>query len=216
MERYWCPAFERGWISRRSAGVVGGLTLGISVVLLWAPTAQADVGVEQVSRSSSPAGAEVIVTLGCGFCYPPCIGPKGHRHPAGYPHGTCMLDTKADPPESFPLSLAPLEKTPKPHACGPNALCAPQVLHPPRQAPFTALGSAVPPPGGNDPESGNVPRYLLRFDVPSLRPGTYSFVIYCGSCTKGKGGSLIPSGQLRITPQSVPRSSSSVLPLIID
>lgn len=210
-------AIEWGWAWRRSAAIAAGLLGAVSVaLLLGAPPARADVGVERVSRGAASAGEEVTVTLGCGFCFPPCVGSAGHRHPAGYPQGTCMLDTKADPPKAFPLSLVPLARAPKPYRCGPNALCAPEALRPPRQAPFTALGSAVPPPKGNDPESGRIPRYLLRFEAPDVQPGTYSFVIYCETCRKGKGGSLIPSGQLRIRPQSPARSSSSVLPLSTD
>lgn len=189
-------------LGRRTVVMATKLALGaVSVaLLLGAPAAQADIGVERVSRGTASAGDAVTVTLGCGFCFPRCTGPAGDRHPAGHPRGACMLDTKAAPPKAFPLSLVPLARAPKPHRCGPNALCAPEVLHPPRQAPFTALGSATPPPDGNDPESGRIPRYLLRFEVPDLAPGTYSFVIYCEACRKGAGGSLIPSGQLRVRP----------------
>ena len=57
-------------------------------------------------------------------------------------------------------------------------------------APYSFLGRAVPPPGGNDPGSGE-PRYLLQFKIPNLRPGSYLYEIWCGVCEKGARGSLI-------------------------
>jgi hypothetical protein len=102
-----------------------------------------------------------------------------------------MLDTKADPPPSFGISLVATAKAPRPYRCGPRRVCSPQAKAPPRRAPFTYLGEAVPPPGGNNPEDGGMPRYLLRFEVPDLRPGPYTFVIYCDVCLQGRGGALI-------------------------
>lgn len=52
------------------------------------------------------------------------------------------------------------------------------------------LARAVPPPGGNDPGSGE-PRYLLQFKIPNLRPGSYLYEIWCGVCEKEACGSLI-------------------------
>jgi len=81
------------------------------------------------------------------------------------------------------------------HAGGPAAwpaLCPPRTPKgPPHRAPFTFLGRAVPPPGGNSPESGKPPRYLLRFVIPDLRPGPYAYVIWCDACVAGKRGSLL-------------------------
>ncbi len=177
----------------------------LAVAALFAASAQASVGVTAASRGGGAPGDEIALTLECGFCFPPCKGPKGERHPAGFERGPCMLGTDgAEPPESFGISLVPLDKVPGPHPCGPNALCMPQFSAPPRRAPFTYLGLAVPPPRGNNPEHGAPPRYLLGFEVPDLPPGLYAYVIYCDACEKGKGGSLIVSPgsrlwQLRVT-----------------
>jgi hypothetical protein len=47
------------------------------------------------------------------------------------------------------------------------------------------------------------PRYRLRFGVPSVAPGRYALVLYCGVCADGPQGSLItdphnPSYGLRV------------------
>jgi hypothetical protein len=163
----------------------------ISATLVDAPVARAAVGVERISRSAGAPGDPVVITLGCGFCFPPCKGPKGHRHPAGFDHGPCMLGTKAEPPASFGISLVPVANISKPIGCGPGSACPPTALGPPRRHPFTFLGLATPPPGGNNPEHGGAPRYLLEFDIPHLQPGLYAYVIYCGVCARGKDGSLL-------------------------
>lgn len=172
---------------RTKSGLFLAATL---LVLLAASPAGAAVGVEKTSRHAGVAGDTVKVTLGCGFCYPPCKGPRGHREPS-----PCMLGTKARPPASFGISLVPIEKMPSPHHCGPKALCSPQVPAPPRRAPYRYLGEAV---ALNDitQETGRVPvpRYRLDFTIPDLRPGTYTYVIYCDVCTKGPGGSLTGGG----------------------
>jgi hypothetical protein len=175
--------------------VVTALTL---VVVAFCGLARADVGVMSTSRQAGAPGDTVKVTLGCGFCFPPCEGPKGERHPAGFDHGPCMLGTHGTPPpESFGLSLVPLAKAPNPHRCGPNALCPPRTLGPPSHGPYRYLGLATPPPGGNNPEHGAVPRYILEFDIPHLAPGSYSYVIWCDACQRGKAGSVIVNPQAR-------------------
>jgi hypothetical protein len=155
--------------------------------LLMATPAGAAVGIEKTSRLAGAPGAQVRLTLGCGFCYPPCKGPRGHREPS-----PCMLGTKARPPASFGISLVPVEQAPWPHRCGPRAFCSPQVAGPPRRSPFRYLGEAA---ALNDvtQETGRVPvpRYVLDFTIPDLRPGTYTYLIYCAVCGEGKGGSLI-------------------------
>jgi hypothetical protein len=116
-----------------------------------------------------------------------------------------MLGTHgAAPPESFGISLVPIDKVPRPHRCGPNALCMPKFSAPPRRSPFAYLGEAVPPPQGNNPEHGTPPRYLLGFEVPDLPPGLYTYVIYSYARDKDEPGSLIanPRGRpwrLRVT-----------------
>ena len=100
---------------------MGRAILGVGVVAvalcaLAVSSASAAVGVEKVSRHGGGPGDEVTLTLGCGFCYPPCEGPKGERHPRGFDHGPCMLDTKKDPPPSFGISVVPLSSAPEPQS----------------------------------------------------------------------------------------------------
>lgn len=176
------------------------LAIGVAVGLLAALSAagaSAAVGVEKASRHGGARGDEVKLTLGCGFCFPPCKGPKGERHPEGFDHGPCMLGTKRKPPRSFGVSLVAADEAPEPHRCGPNALCAPATKAPPRRAPYTYLGSAVPPPGGNNPEHGDPPRYLLDFAIPKLAPGDYVYVVWCDACARGGRGSLITAPERR-------------------
>jgi hypothetical protein len=173
--------------------------IALAVLALVAAPAEAAVGIEKTSRKAGAPGDTVTVTLGCGFCYPPCKGPRGQRQPK-----PCMLGTEGRrPPASFGISLVPVEKLPVPHPCGPKALCAPEASAPPRRAPFRYLGEAA---ALNDitQKTGRVPvpRYRLDFTVPDLRPGTYTYVIYCDVCAKGAGGSLIAGG---LDPDHLPR-----------
>lgn len=165
------------------------LLVSIATLATTPASAEAAVGVERVSRHAGMPGEEVELTLGCGFCFPPCKGEPGHRN------GPCMLGTKgAQPPASFPISLVPIEEAPKPHRCGPRALCSPHALGPPSRAPYTFLGEATPPAEGTEqPGARQVPRYTLDFEIPDLRPGVYAFVIFCDVCMEGKAGSLIAS-----------------------
>jgi hypothetical protein len=127
-------------------------------------SASADVGVESTSRSVAEPGQEITLTLGCGFCFPPCHGAPGDRHPL-----PCMLDTKKPPPKYFSILLKP--------APGAHGL-----------PPSTYLGKATPV---STQRKGQIPRYVLVFDVPSVPAGDYTYAIYCGVCRPGKGGSLI-------------------------
>ncbi len=134
--------------------------LATAGVLLLAAVASAagSVGVEKVSHRGGVPGRSVTLTIGCGFCFPPCVGPQGERHPKGFEHGPCMLGTKKDPPAYFGVFLAPRS----------------------HKGPLAFLGRAVPPPGGNDPAGGDPPRYLLTFAIPALRPGKYAYEIRSG------------------------------------
>jgi hypothetical protein len=165
---------------RSSSLVAVALALAALSVLLVAP-APGDVGVEQASRHAARPGEPVALTLGCGFCFPPCKGAPGHRN------GPCMLGTKREPPTAFPISLVPVEKAPEPHPCGPNALCSPVAQAPPAHGAYTYLGEAL----AEGRKKGGAPRYGLDFTVPDLRPGVYAYVIYCDVCNRGRGGSLI-------------------------
>lgn len=168
---------------------LGALLVALAAL---AGAARADVGVMSASQRTAAPGEEMRVTLGCGFCFPPCVGPKGEKHPEGFAHGGCMLGTHgAPPPRSFGVSLVVLEDRPRPHRCGPDALCPPVRARPPRNGPYTYLGLATPPPGGNDPSHGAIPRYSLDFEVPRLAPGTYLYVIWCDACAEGRDGGLV-------------------------
>lgn len=188
---------------RRLSAMLLAAGLLASVAVLTTAPGWADVGVEKVSPSAGAAGDAVNLMLGCGSCYPPCQRAAGHRS------GSCMPGTKASPPASLPISLVPIEKAPKPHRCGPDAICPPQASEPPRQSPFTFLGRATPPRDGDSPQhpdDNHVPRYLLHFRIPDLQPGIYTFVIYCDVCLRGKGGSLITdptarAWRLRVRPR---------------
>lgn len=171
------------------------VALLLAAVLSVPTPAAADVGVESASRSAGVPGDAVELTIGCGFCFPPCEGPQGDRS------GVCMPGVELPPP-SFPVSLVPIEKVPRPYRCGPRRLCTPQASAPPQRAPFTLLGWAKPVQaqasgrrylggGGFGHVPVEPPRYVLDFQIPDLRPGVYSYVIYCAVCQRGQGGSLI-------------------------
>jgi hypothetical protein len=175
------------------------LTALAAFLLILASPARAAVGIEKVSTHHGPPGATIDLTIGCGFCFPPCVGPKGERRPKGFDHGPCMLGTEGkEPPASFGVSLVRSKEAPQRRICGDGPLCTMTPLGPPHKPPFSFLGRAVPPPGGNNPEGGDPPRYLLRFTVPDLNPGTYNYEIWCGACVDGPRGALIgaPSSAL--------------------
>ena len=166
--------------------------LALLAFSLAAQPAGAAVGVERVSRPAASAGETLRVTLGCGFCYPPCEGKPARNTP-------CMLDTDRQPPRGFPLSIVPIGRVPEPFPCGRRMVCSPVADRPPARAPFTFLGEAIPPPNIEEiRESGRnyVPRYRLEFEVPKRRPGNYAFVIFCDVCLEGEGGSLIAEPRL--------------------
>jgi hypothetical protein len=205
------PGASRSFSSRTTRAILS-CVVALTLLALSAASARADVGVMSVSRGGGAAGDEITVTLGCGFCFPPCKGPKGERHPAGFKRGTCMLGTDgAEPPESFAISLVALDHAPRPHRCGPDALCMPEVSAPPHRGPYRYLGEAVPPARGNNPEGGDIPKYSLDFKIPHLAPGIYTYVIYCDVCLKGRKGSLIadPNGLLWRLRVTAPRATAN-------
>ena len=166
-----------------------------SCLLLLVGPASADVGVERADRHSGQPGEEVHLTLACGFCFPPCVGPKGERRPEGFAKGPCMLGTHRPPPASFGVSLLPRERAERLLdrliACGADPGTCPAPTGAPRRGAFRYLGEALPPPGGNNPEHGDPPRYLLDFEIPRLAAGRYTYVIWCDACAAGPGGSLV-------------------------
>jgi hypothetical protein len=151
--------------ARALALVAAAAALSLAVVA----SAGGSVGVEKVSDRAGAPGRSVTLTVGCGFCFPPCVGPKGERHPKGFDHGPCMLGTKADPPAWFGIFLAPRS----------------------HRGSLTFLGRAVPPPGGNNPEGGDPPRYLLTFTIPDLRPGKYTYEIRSTPGPHAKRGVMV-------------------------
>lgn len=162
-------------MTRRIPATLLATTLLTTALLLQTTPARADIGIETTSRSAGAAGDSVTVIVGCGACL--AIGaPRS--------------------PGSFPVSLVPLKKAPKPHRCGPRTLCSPETLRPPRRSPYSLLGRAVPQDGSRDSD-GKVSRYRLRFEVPDLRPGVYTYVVFCDMCADGEAGSLIVSPTLR-------------------
>jgi hypothetical protein len=182
-----------------TATLLGALLALAAGLLLHTATAGAAVGIEKASTHHGAPGTTVDLTIGCGFCFPPCVGPKGERHPKGFDRGPCMLGTDGkEPPAAFGVSLVRAKEAPQRRTCGDAPFCTPTPLRPPHKPPFTFLGRAVPPPGGNDPEGGDPPRYLLSFTVPDLTPGTYTYEIWCGVCVDGRRGALIgaPSAAL--------------------
>lgn len=197
-------------VRRRDLAIVAALVAAILGALIFAvASARGDVGVTSASRDAGRAGTVVRLRLDCGFCFPPCRGPQGHRHPAGFAKGPCMLDGGKAVPRSFAISLLPLPRAERllSREIRHHRLC-PRPTAAPHHRPFTFLGNATPPPGGNNPENGDPPRYLLKFRIPRLPAGDYSYVIWCDACIAGPAGSLIvdPSSttaQLRVLPWAV-------------
>jgi len=182
--------------------LLAAIVLLAALPALPASPARGDVGVESASHTSGAPGDVVTLTLGCGFCFPPCVGEPGHRHPPGVLHGTCMLGTQARPPPGFQIWLTPLRRSLAPYRCGPGDSCAPGSSRPPHLPSFIYLGRAKRDPGT---EPGDIPRYRLRFQVPPARAGRYEYVIYCDACVAGPRGSLIDdrttsAGRLQVLP----------------
>jgi hypothetical protein len=72
---------------------------------------------------------------------------------------------------------------------------------PPTTRPFRFLGRTSC--AGRMHYVGNYPRGdwaswsgLLRFRVPRIRPGRYDLVVYCASCRRGPGGTLVVNNWL--------------------
>jgi hypothetical protein len=167
--------------------------LTVVAVLLLGGSAAADVGIEAVSPAEGAPGDRVTVRVGCGFCYPPCEGPKGERHPPGREHGACIPGTRTEPPDHFPISLLPIGSVPRVLACQAPAACpAVKTSRLPERPPFTYIGAAVRRTKAPN-SGGDIPHYLLRFRIPDLKEGVYAYVLYCGACWQGAGGSLISS-----------------------
>ena len=156
----------------------------LSGLLIAASTATADTTVVGLSPKVARPADQVDLRIGCGAC-------------------------PAD--ATFPISLVPVAKAPRPYPCRDNALCTPTAPAPPRQRPFVFLGSTsgaralaptVQPPGSDS---------RLRFPVPKIAPGVYAFVIFAVS-RRSPPGSLIadtgPGDLLQILPSETPAGSA--------
>jgi hypothetical protein len=149
--------------------------------------AEADVGIERVSRRAGEPGQQVVLTVACGGC-----------------KAASIVNGPAHPPRDFPVLLVPSARVPRSGPCpGDGERCAPSSLGPPRGDPFVLLGKAKPTFRERDLARTPVPRYRLRFRIPEVEPGSYAFVLYCASCYRGPRGSLIayrqdPGWRLRV------------------
>jgi hypothetical protein len=183
----------------------------LTLLLAIAAAARADVGFEDASRRAGEPGDRVELTVGCGFCFPPCVGEPGHRHPAGDLHGTCMPGNRGKPPASFQIWLTPRKRSLDPFVCGPGEYPGGPCRtgsRPPHLPSFIYLGRAVPPRGSDEPADrprDYLPRYRLIFKVPETRPGSYKYLLFCDSCVDGPRGSIVDdrsraAGPLRVLP----------------
>ncbi len=162
--------------TRRDLAIALALLAAIVGVLALADdSASADVGVTGVSRHVGPPGAEVQVTIECGFC--------GN--------------------DSFPVSLLPLARAERLLACQMRHYRrCPRPTGPPRRRPYTYLGAALPVPGV---PADALPRYRLEFEVPRLPAGEYAYVLWSEPRRGGTAGSLVtfptsPVWRLRVLP----------------
>lgn len=87
--------------------------------------------------------------------------------------------------EKLPLYLVSAAKAPLAYPCtrhGHAGLCRPVAAHAPHGGIYHQIGVL------------NVRRrkdIRISFRVPKLAPGRYLYVLYCGWCARGSGGSLI-------------------------
>lgn len=165
--------------ARRDLAIGLALLAAIVAVLAFADdSASADSGITGVSRHAGQPGAEVRLTIVCGFC--------GNR--------------------TFPVLLLPLARAERMLQCHIHHYrrCA-RPTAPPRHPPYTYLGAAPPVSNGDAPKA--LPRYRLDFRVPRLRPGDYAYVLWSEPRRGGEAGSLVtfptdPLWRLRILPSS--------------
>jgi hypothetical protein len=89
----------------------------------------------------------------------------------------------------LPLYLVSAKDALLPTPCtfkGAGGICEPRVGAPPRGGKYHRIGTL------NVRHSNDV---TITYRVPKLAPGTYLYVLYCGPCYKGRGGSLIAQQQ---------------------
>jgi len=192
----------------------------LSLLLLAAAPAPADVGFAGSTARDGEPGDRVAVTVGCGFCFPPCVGEPGDMHPPGSRRGACMPG-KEGPPASFEVWITPVDHSLDPYVCGPGEWPPGEPprgpcrgSRPPHLPSFIFLGRAMPQP--RQPDSREIPRYRLDFGVPEARPGLYKYVLFCDACIDGPRGSLVDdrgraAGPLRILPAAAQASGGGDL-----
>jgi hypothetical protein len=150
----------------------------MSFGLLASPPAAADIGVQKVTPKTGEPGTPAELSVGCGACLAVSVA-QGPKHP----------------PAALPIALVPLSDAPEPHRCHGNGFCSP-TTHAKRlrQRPFVFLGVAKPQ--FTERQLGHWrastgPQYRLRFQIPPVKPGDYTLVIFCGECYRGSRGGLI-------------------------
>jgi hypothetical protein len=92
--------------------------------------------------------------------------------------------------ERMPLYLVRLARMPRPARCGATAICEPHLPRRPEGSRYLRIGTL---------SFRRAKTTTIAFRVPRLAPGGYGFVIYCGPCYRGPGGSLITNTQVTLT-----------------
>jgi len=204
---------RRIWSVKTLVAAFAALTLLFAI----AAPAQADVGFVSSSRKAAAPGDRVDLTIGCGFCFPPCVGALGHRHPPGDSNGGCM-PRKGRPPASFSVWLTPQKHSLDRYTCDSGEYRGPcqSGSRPPRLPSFIFLGRATP--DGVVEKPHDFPSYRLAVDVPDVPPGLYKYVAFCDACYDGPQGSLIDdrtnaAGPLRVLPPIAAASFLSQWPI---
>jgi hypothetical protein len=152
--------------------------------LVGVPVASADIGIERVSRTSGVAGDRIELLIGCGGCLPRTI--------------------------RLPISLLPAGDAPWRHPCR-GTSCASRAPAPPSSSPYVPVGVAGPLDGGarlarrlglEIPDSVRrrgrdairlwvASTNRLRFRIPDVDPGLYTYVIFCCGVDPPHGGDLL-------------------------
>jgi hypothetical protein len=175
--------------SRLAPAASAAATFLVAALLVGAQGASADIGIESVNRTSGAPGDQVDLLIYCGGCLPQTV--------------------------RLPISLLPVGDAPARHPCR-GTSCAPRAPAPPKTAPYMPVGTAVPLHGGAPlarrlgleiPDSvkrrgsSAIRGWIastngLRFQIPDVEPGLYTYVIFCcGSAPKE--GDLIGHPQRR-------------------
>src|ERR687897_523280 len=159
-------------VSVRSSRAAPTVALALLLALVNAPQAEADIGIQSVSQTSGAAGERVQLLIYCGGCLPDHVG--------------------------LPVSLLPVGPSPHRHPCR-GTSCASTAPEAPMSAPYVQLGVASPLRGGEETARRlglRIPDSVeqrgaeagrgwgasiggLRFRIPPVDPGEYTYVIYC-------------------------------------